>query len=92
MTAQGFDAAPWPYAATPGPYLVPCGSVFAKWLMLEPVHGEARLRFVQAVVSEVFGLPLDWGADHQELRQLTRGAQQVRHRLCPLPEQRSCQQ
>lgn len=35
----------------------------------------------QAVVSEVFGLPLDWGADHQELRQLTRGAQQVRHRL-----------
>ncbi|KAK9831974.1 hypothetical protein WJX81_004672 [Elliptochloris bilobata] len=30
----------------------------------------------QAAVSEVFELPLEWGADHQELRQLTRGAQQ----------------
>lgn len=47
---------------------------------------------MQAAVSEVFGLPLDWGADHQELRQLTRGAQQVRHRLCRVPEQRCCQQ
>ena len=70
---------------------------FAKWCALSHWHlshwhSEARLHLVQAVVSEVFGLPLDWGADHQELRQLTRGAQQVRHRLCQLPKQRSCQQ
>ena len=58
----------------------------------------ARLRVrvksctVQAVVSEVFGLPLEWGGDHQELRQLTRGAQQVRHRLRKLLGQRSCHQ
>ena len=90
-TKRSVDAGSWLYAA-PRPDCTLWASEPAKWCACGRARGGARLCAVQAVVSEVFGLPLDWGADHQELRQLTRGAQQVWRRLCTLPEQRCCQQ